>query len=135
MATVTLGLLGHTSLSTAESTIDWSTFDTLDTDIKKEGDNGITGTFRADGTSGYYDPGSNGNLDYGNLSDILPQAHHTPDCILSEDANSRPGLEEGEGPGGLQAPKERAYDKFCRLDKLRCLYILTDTGDRKAVVP
>ncbi len=58
MATPTIGLLNHQSINTAESTSGWSTFDTLDTDIKKEGSNGITGTFRSDGTSGYYtDPG------------------------------------------------------------------------------
>ena len=58
MATVTIGLLGHTSINTAESVTNWSTFDTLDTDIKKEGSNGITGTFRSDGTSGDYAHGS-----------------------------------------------------------------------------
>ena len=58
MAAPTLTLLNSTSLSTAESTTGWNQFDTLDTDIKKEGNNGITGTFRADGTDGYYDNGS-----------------------------------------------------------------------------
>lgn len=58
MATPTLGLLNHTSISTCESTTGFLTFDTLDTDIKKEGSNGIAGTFRSDGTSGHYDAGS-----------------------------------------------------------------------------
>jgi len=58
MAAPTLTLLGSTSLNTAESTTDWTTFDTLDTDIKKEGDNSITGVLRTDLTSGYYDHGS-----------------------------------------------------------------------------
>ena len=58
MAAPTLTLLNSTSLSTAESTTGWTKFDLLDTDIKKEGNNGITGTFRADATDGYYDDGS-----------------------------------------------------------------------------
>ena len=58
MAAPTITLLNSTSLSTAESVTNWTKFDLLDTDIKKEGNNGITGTFRADGTEGYYDPGS-----------------------------------------------------------------------------
>lgn len=58
MATPTLGLLTYTSINTAESTTGWLTFDTLDTDIKKEGNNGITGTFRTDLSTGYYDYGS-----------------------------------------------------------------------------
>lgn len=58
MAAPTIGLLGHTSISTAESTTGWTTFDTLDSDIKKEGSNGITGTFRNDGASGHYNAGS-----------------------------------------------------------------------------
>ena len=58
MATPTLGLLTYTSINTAESTTNWTTFDTLDSDIKKEGNNGITGTFRADLTAGHYDNGS-----------------------------------------------------------------------------
>lgn len=57
MATPTLGTLVYTSLSTAESTTGWVKFDLLETDIKKEGANSITGTFRADGTVGYYDAG------------------------------------------------------------------------------
>jgi len=58
MATPTLGLLNYTSISTCESTTGFTTFDTLDTDIKKEGNNGITGTFRSDLTSGYFDNGT-----------------------------------------------------------------------------
>ena len=58
MATATLGLLTYTSINTAESTTNWTTFDTLDSDIKKEGNNGITGTFRSDLTAGHYDNGS-----------------------------------------------------------------------------
>jgi len=58
MATVVLGLINHTSISTAESTTGWTVFDVLDTDIKKEGSNGIAGTFRADATHGFYNAGS-----------------------------------------------------------------------------
>lgn len=58
MAAPTITLLGHTSINTAESTTGWTQFDTLDTDIKKEGSNGITGTFRNDATVGYYDAGT-----------------------------------------------------------------------------
>lgn len=58
MGTPTFTLLNSTSINTAESTTGWTTFDTLDSDIKKEGSNGITGTFRSDGTVGYFDNGS-----------------------------------------------------------------------------
>ena len=58
MAAPTLTLLNSTSLSTAESTTGWTKFDLLDSDIKKEGDYGITGTFRADATDGYYNAGT-----------------------------------------------------------------------------
>ena len=58
MAAPTLTLLNSTSISTAESITGWTTFDTLDSDIKKEGSNGITGSFRADGANGNYSAGS-----------------------------------------------------------------------------
>jgi len=58
MAAPTLTLLNSTSISTCEGTTGFTTFDTLDTDIKKEGSNSITGTFRTDGTVGHYDAGS-----------------------------------------------------------------------------
>ena len=58
MATPTIGLLNSTSINTCESTTGFTTFDTLDTDIKKEGSNGITGTFRNDLSAGWYDAGS-----------------------------------------------------------------------------
>ena len=58
MAAPTLTLTTSTSLSTAESVTSWTTFDTLDPDIVKEGSNSITGTFRADGTHGYFNNGS-----------------------------------------------------------------------------
>ena len=58
MAAPTIGLLNHTSISTCESTTNFTTFDTLDSDIKKEGSNGITGTFRNDLSAGWYDHGS-----------------------------------------------------------------------------
>ena len=58
MATPTLTLTNHTSISTAESVTNWTQFDTLDPDLVKEGSNSITGTFRSDGTSGDYNHGS-----------------------------------------------------------------------------
>jgi len=58
MAAPTLILLNSTSINTAESVTGWTTFDTLDPDIKKEGSNGITGSFRADGANGNYNAGS-----------------------------------------------------------------------------
>ena len=58
MAAPTITLLNHTVIDLAEAVTGWSDFDTLDTDIKKEGDNGITGTFRADNERGYFDAGS-----------------------------------------------------------------------------
>jgi len=58
MGTPTLTLLNSTSINTAESVTGWTTFDTLDPDIVKEGSNGITGTFRSDGTEGDYNAGS-----------------------------------------------------------------------------
>ena len=58
MAAPTLTLLNSTSISTAESITGWTKYDTLDTDIKKEGSNSITGTFRTDATVGYFDNGS-----------------------------------------------------------------------------
>lgn len=58
MAAPTLTLLNHTVIDLAESVTNWTKFDTLDTDIKKEGSNGITGTFRADGTEGDCNYGS-----------------------------------------------------------------------------
>ena len=42
MATVVIGLVNHTSISTAESTTGWTNFDTLDPDFAKEGSNAIT---------------------------------------------------------------------------------------------
>lgn len=58
MAAPTLALLNYTDIADAESTTGWTKFDLLDTDIKKEGANGITGTFRADATLGHFDNGS-----------------------------------------------------------------------------
>ena len=58
MAAPTLTLLNYTSINTAESVTNWTQYDTLDPDIVKEGNNGITGTFRTDATVGYYDHGS-----------------------------------------------------------------------------
>ena len=58
MAAPTFTLLTYTSINTAESITGWTTFDTLDTDIKKEGSNGITGTFRADLDNGNYNSGT-----------------------------------------------------------------------------
>jgi len=58
MATPTLTLINHTSINTAESTTNWTKWDTLDPEVKKEGSNGITGTFRSDLDTGYYDHGS-----------------------------------------------------------------------------
>lgn len=58
MAAPTLTLLNSTSINTAESVTNWTTFDTLDPDIVKEGSNSITGTFRADLATGHYDHGS-----------------------------------------------------------------------------
>jgi len=57
MAAPTFTLINHTDIDLAESTTGWYDFDTLDTDIKKEGSNGITGTFRADGETGYFTDG------------------------------------------------------------------------------
>lgn len=57
MATPTLTLIGHTSINTAESTTDWDQWDLLDSELKKEGSNAITGTFRTDQQEGYYDAG------------------------------------------------------------------------------
>jgi len=58
MATPTLSLLTYTLIDAAEAVTGWFDFDTLDTDIKKQGNNAITGTFRADGEVGYFDYGS-----------------------------------------------------------------------------
>lgn len=58
MAAPTLTLLNSTSISTCEAVTNFTKFDTLEPDIKKEGSNSMTGTFRTDGTSGYYDAGS-----------------------------------------------------------------------------
>lgn len=58
MAEPTLTLLNYTSITTAEATTNWTLYDTLDTDIKKEGSNSITGTFKTDLTVGYYDHAS-----------------------------------------------------------------------------
>jgi hypothetical protein len=58
MATPTLGTTNLTEISTCESTTDFTTFDTLDPDQEKEGSNAITGVFRTDATSGYFDDGT-----------------------------------------------------------------------------
>jgi hypothetical protein len=48
MATPTLGLLNHTEIDDADSNTDWTTLDTADPDIKKEGTNAMVGVLRAD---------------------------------------------------------------------------------------
>lgn len=58
MATPTVGTINLEEISTAESTTNWTRYDTLDNSLYKEGSNSITGTFRNDAETGYYDHGS-----------------------------------------------------------------------------
>lgn len=54
MATPTFTLLNHTLLADANTNTNWTTLTTLDTDIKVEGANAVSGIFRADAATGYY---------------------------------------------------------------------------------
>jgi hypothetical protein len=54
MAVPTLTLLNHTLLADANTVTNWTLLTTLDTDIKVEGANSVSGIFRADLASGYY---------------------------------------------------------------------------------
>ena len=58
MATATLGLIGHTEIDDADTNANWTTLTTADPDIRKEGTNSMSGIFRANGSSGYYNDGT-----------------------------------------------------------------------------